>query len=153
MASSPSHLAPRPARSVTPAGVLAGHLVVAAFALGTGVVLIWAGTRPGAGLEALYAPVGWGVVLASLAFGAVAVVAARVARRDAGRTARLSGALGWVEIGAGAVGAVSAGISIASYPTFTPWRSPALPPAVALAALGIAAVACARRSGPGHPTP
>ncbi|KRF42656.1 hypothetical protein ASH01_17775 [Terrabacter sp. Soil811] len=120
--------------------IAVGHVVVATAALGTGIVLVVAGTRSGAELETLYTPIGVAVCGVALVFGAVAVNVVRSTPHHPHRAAGLSRALGLLEVLAGLVCAVSAAVAVASYPQFTPWRSPALLPALVLVALGVTAV-------------
>ncbi|GAA5016606.1 hypothetical protein GCM10023258_02280 [Terrabacter aeriphilus] len=130
-----------PPVSSTGARVIAvGHVVIALAALATGLVLVVAGTRPDAGLGGVAAVPGLALVVVSLV---LAIAAARVLRdtsHDARRAASGSRRIGVAEVVAGLLCAVAAGVALASYPQFTPWRSPTFWPALVLLALGVAAL-------------
>ncbi len=122
-----------------------GHVVVAVAAVVTVVVLVVAGTRPNAGLEALYAFFGLVLAVPVLAFTVAAFACLRWGRTAPRRAVRVSLALGVVELVL--AGALLWGVAVAvqDYGEFAPWRSPLLLPALVVAGIGGAAVVDAAR--------
>ncbi len=120
-----------------------GHLFVAAAWLALACLLVFIGTRPNAELEGVYAMFGVLLAVPGAAF-AIGSVACSVALVDhPRRAARLSLALGSVEVLAAALLAWGVVVAVASYDEFAPWRSPLIVPGLLLAGIGIPAIVCA----------
>jgi hypothetical protein len=110
------------------------------------LVLIYAGTRPGAELEGGYAVAGGMLALPVLAFGGAAVACAAAPSKTLRRSLRFSIALVCLELAAAMLLAWAAWVAMASYGEFAPWRSPVVVPALLLGAAGTAALIQARRA-------
>lgn len=144
----PLATSPAPAAPVSPlVPVLAlAHVVLAAAGVVAVVVLVVAGTRPDAELEALYTFFGLVLAVPVLAFTVAAAACLRWVRTAPRRAARVSLALGVVELAL--AGALLWGVVVAvqGYGEPAPWRSPLLLPALVVAVVGGAAVVEAVRT-------
>lgn len=144
----PPATSPAPAAPVSPlVPVLAlAHVVLAAAGVVAVVVLVVAGTRPNAELEALYTFFGLVLAVPVLAFTVAAAACLRWVRTAPRRAARVSLALGVVELAL--AGALLWGVVVAvqGYGEPAPWRSPLLLPALVVAVVGGAAVVEAVRT-------
>ncbi|WP_323095571.1 hypothetical protein [Intrasporangium sp. YIM S08009] len=112
----------------------------------TVVVLVVAGTRPNAELEALYAFFGLVLAVPVLAFTVAAVGCLRWGRTAPRRAARASFALGVVELVLAAALLWGVVVAVQGYGEFAPWRSPLLLPALVVAGIGGGAVVGAART-------
>lgn len=116
------------------------HLVVAVAALAVVLVLIYTGTRPNAELGAGFAVAGGLLAFPAVAFAGAAVACAGLRSKCPRRSMVLSLVLGWVELATALLLAWAAGVAVASYGEFAPWRSPVAIPALLVGTIGTAVV-------------